>query len=480
MRRFTAFTVARWGVAVTLLLVVQAAWARKSVIAETTAQTALTLLQSGQTEAALAQVHAALAANPKDSTLLCVLGDILFRKSEFESAETAYRLALKSDTASARAHWGLGRLSRLRFSRKTAREHFSAAYHLDPSDPDIILAHADSVPDADSRKALLQRFLALAELEDSGRVDDVAARLQMEERIGERQMGALASPYRGYRFKLSSFFPVNSAPNGWLLNVSIDGGKPLRLVLDTGGNGIVLNAKAARGAAREVLARSEVKGLGSGNAAQAHVSLARTVSIDDFILVNVPIEVVEASVVPGADGIIGADVFQQFLVKLDARRRTLELTPFAGQPEPHNYSRDAWIAYDPAPCTDCEHFTPVYSVSHFLLIRATLDGVHDGYFLLDTGSARTVISKAVASPAAAERESLSGAQGEIHGAHRLNPVSVKLAGEQFFDPAPIAADLKQMSLRQGVEISGTIGYSLLSRSVLTINYRDGLVQLNAK
>ena len=32
-----------------------------------------------------------------------------------------------------------------------------------------------------------------------------------------------------------------------------------------------------------------------------------------------------------------------------------------------------------------------------------------------------------------------------------------------------------MSRQEGVEISGLIGYSVLSRGILTINYRDGLI-----
>jgi hypothetical protein len=42
---------------------------------------------------------------------------------------------------------------------------------------------------------------------------------------------------------------------------------------------------------------------------------------------------------------------------------------------------------------------------------------------------------------------------------------------------PIAIDLREMSRREGVEISGLIGYPAVSQAILTINYRDGLIDI---
>jgi len=39
----------------------------------------------------------------------------------------------------------------------------------------------------------------------------------------------------------------------------------------------------------------------------------------------------------------------------------------------------------------------------------------------------------------------------------------------------IACDLRAMSSQTGVDLSGLIGYRALSQQVLTINYRDGLI-----
>ena len=46
------------------------------------------------------------------------------------------------------------------------------------------------------------------------------------------------------------------------------------------------------------------------------------------------------------------------------------------------------------------------------------------------------------------------------------------------DVDPIAFDLREISRQEGVEISGLIGYPALSRGVLTIDYRDGLIDIS--
>src|SRR5437879_5785246 len=58
----------------------------------------------------------------------------------------------------------------------------------------------------------------------------------------------LASPYRPYQLKLASFYPVNSTSAGLVVFARFNGGKPLRLLLDTGARGIAIHHKAARDA----------------------------------------------------------------------------------------------------------------------------------------------------------------------------------------------------------------------------------------
>src|SRR5205823_12074635 len=89
------------------------------------------------------------------------LGDIAYRKAEFESAESYYRAALAVDRKCARAVWGLGRIAELNFLRGAARDYFAAAYRLDPRDPQIIRSYISVVTDRGAEAVLLKNYIAL-------------------------------------------------------------------------------------------------------------------------------------------------------------------------------------------------------------------------------------------------------------------------------------------------------------------------------
>ena len=103
----------------------------------------------------------------------------------------------------------------------------------------------------------------------------------------------------------------------------------------------------------------------------------------------------------------------------------------------------------------------------------------EGLFLVDTGSAVTSLSRDFA-PVSAQRDgtrSLRGAAGAVPDAIRISPVTLEIAGRTFVDRETVSMDLAEISQRQGVRISGILGYPAMSRAPVTFNYRDGLVDL---
>ncbi|MBZ5678086.1 MAG: aspartyl protease family protein [Acidobacteriia bacterium] len=458
---------------------------RGANLASGVVQTVHALMQAGQVEDARRLILTAIVASPADPQLLCLQGDILFRQSKFDDAEKAYRAALLLAPRTARAHFGLGRVDQLRFRRKSAHEHIATAYQLDWHDPEIILAYARYVQDPEARKVLLQNFLALAPREDKGHRDDVVARVEMEKRLGARRLAALDSSYRDYKLPLETFIAPNGQTSGVLLKASINHGKPLRLILDTGADGILLTSKAVRNLGLETLTRSQITGLGQQEPANALVAVAQTVEIEDFRLQDCVLQISDAALTPGADGIIGANVFQEFLIRLDARSHVLELSPFSRRAESSVWSGDPWLDYeglshDGPACASCDHLAPAYRVGHLLLLRATLnslksDGQQDGYFLLDSGSTYSAVSQEVANRLPGGRTHLLGARGPLDGVSHSRPMRLEVGAAQLADFNPVSLDFTEMSRQEGVEISGIVGFSVVSKAVLTINYRDGLV-----
>src|SRR5882672_11656923 len=78
----------------------------------------------------------------KDPANSVSLGDIAYRKANFDQAESFYKQALSLDPSCARALLGLGRIEDLHFRRAAARDYFAAAYRLEPRDPQIIRSYA--------------------------------------------------------------------------------------------------------------------------------------------------------------------------------------------------------------------------------------------------------------------------------------------------------------------------------------------------
>lgn len=53
-----------------------------------------------------------------------------------------------------------------------------------------------------------------------------------------------------------------------------------------------------------------------------------------------------------------------------------------------------------------------------------------------------------------------------------------MAGRDFTNPNAVTLDFARLSNVHGLEISGLIGYPMLSRCALALDYRDGLIGLD--
>src|SRR5438046_3044426 len=80
-----------------------------------------------------------------------------------------------------------------------------------------------------------------------------------------------------------------------------------------------------------------------------------------------------------------------------------------------------------------------------LLVRANVAGTREGWFLLDTGAAFTMIAPHLASAAQARSGGveLAGVQG-VAGAVRL---TLQVAGRELTEPEPVALELGRISQR---------------------------------
>ena len=390
-------------------------------------------------------------SGPAPAKSLTSYGQIQFRQGQFQEAAKAFASAAEVDPGNARAWWGLGRVAELEFRRDEARDLFAKAYRLDPRDADVVLSYLEVVSDPEARGVLLRNVITLSRTVDPGRAALAAGRLEIERRLNGKRPARLASAEAAYRIPLAPFRPAGISQDGLTITARINDGKPLRLVFDSGARGILVDARAARSLGLEPIVPSKVNGFdGSGNG-DSQLTLARSLSIGDLRFEDCLIQVSQESI-PGADGVLGAGTFERFRLRVDPRAGILDLTPLPAEASANTMG-----------------------LNGLMLVRATVSG-KDGWFLLDSGAAYSTISKEFVPPAYYRGASpdLVGIRGALSGAVRLAPTTLGIGGRNLVDMTPIMLDLSGISSREGVEISGVLGYSALGRRPFTLDLRHGV------
>jgi hypothetical protein len=173
-----------------------------------------------------------------------------------------------------------------------------------------------------------------------------------------------------------------------------------------------------------------------------------------------------------ADGVIGAAMFQRFLLRFNAGAKRLELLTF---PDGATFTAERpWHGHDRVVVPAMQGFARAVQLGHLLLVREK-----SGYFIIDTGAAFSALSFDLARGADLGPAAVRGLSGSVKGAPRMGPLQFRFAREPIVDASVIALDLRETSRQEGVEISGLIGYPALMREILTIDYRDGLVDIAA-
>ncbi len=442
------------------------------------AKKAESLLRSGRIRQALAEAALAERSAPNGAEPLALLGDISFRQADFEAAEKYFNAALASDPRCVRAHLGLARLDQLHFRRGAALQRVVTAYSLSPNDPETVLAYSSVTSDPKQEILFLQKYLTFGAGVPREQFESAEGRLQFRQRLGSRKLTVLDGPYIPYRLPLTVWATRRASPNGLLLAVSINGSKPLRLVFDTGAAGIVISHRSAVRLGLEYLADAGLQGVGDSGI-ETKKTLADSVRIGNLRLRNCVVDVAAHDVAGEVDGAIGANVFEQFIVRLDGRHRVLDLLPYPDEVPRAQSQEDLWAGRDRSLPAGMENLTPVCQTGHLLLVQTKLDSGTSGYMILDTGAAYSSLSRQATLPFAEPTPfEIAGPGGGLVTAFQAGPTQLHVAGHDLADPEVVALDFARISNLHGLEISGLIGYPMLSRYALTLEYRDGLIGLD--
>ena len=442
-----------------------------------------------------------------DSPIVRVaLGEVYFRQGKIPDAEREWVNVIGSGREDARAYMGLARVRWAVSMNKSAKSMIDRAHQLDPADPEIRKRWAQTLTRAERIK-YLEDYLA------GETNDDAEARAGMQHyleylKAQARDPRATCHLVSNAAATETALVPLLTDPRhlrGYGLGVAVNG-KKSKLLLDTGGSGILINRNLAEKAGVTRLSQTDISGIGDKGNKGGYVGLADRLKIGELEFQGCPVRVLEQSSVTDEDGLLGADVFHAFVVDIDFPNRKLRLTELPKRPE-ENATRitlqtgieDSDPAGEKAPenarsapspsgpqdryiAPEMQSYTRVYRFGHNLLVPTSIGDAPLKLFLLDTGSTQNVISNNAAEEVTKVHGDphavVKGISGSVKEVSRADKAVIQFGHLRQQNQDLVAFDLTHLSDRTGTEISGILGFATLGFLDIKIDYRDGLVDFS--
>lgn len=454
-------------------------------------------------------VHKALAVNASSAFLLTALGEVQYRQGEPWNAIESAKKAIAVNPCYAQAHLLTARLLWMDSMNASAQAEINIAHQIDSYDPQIRTYWLETLP-LDDRIAVLDSYMKTsAEGSETNRV------LHMELDKLHRLRDEPAKSCRlvsGNDRATVNFEPIADAARrirSFGLDVKFNGHKS-RLEIDTGANGLVIASDVAKRAGLTVVSRNQIGGVGSQASQGGYVAYADDIRIGGLEFRDCKVEVIDQLNIANIDGLIGTNVFSNFLVTLDYPMRKLMLEPLPPRPgeaassAPGLQTEEASerSASDSSPAIESSKaaqqstapggphdryiapamkaWTPIYSVRHHLLIPVRLNGSDPRLFVIDTGGFTTVVSPEAAGAVSKLTQdnvmSVQGLNGKVDKVFRADEINFQFSHLSQKIPDAVTFDTSHISNVEGMEISGLLGATTLFHLVINLDYRDGLVE----
>jgi tetratricopeptide (TPR) repeat protein len=455
-------------------------------------------------------VRKGLLADPAHPDLKVAEGELLFRQGEIPEAGALFNEVITTPPSpaqpnvppNARAYLGAALVARS--TAMYAREHIllTRAHAIDPSDLDIQKEWMLTLPTADRIK-LLEDYLG------QNTNDDAETRRTLKERLDFLKASQFAQSGRCRMVSDVTSTETNLIPlqsrsgnvQGTGLLVTING-KDSRLLLDTGASGILITSKLASQAGLKSVSDIRMTGVGDKPDIQGHVTYANSVRIGKLEFQNCQVHVVDRLQTTD-DGIIGADVFSQFLIEMDFPHSTLRLNPLPPRPgetpakaslktseeEPAEdssgasgagpQSKDSTANYfDRYIAPEMHSYVQTFRIGHMLLVPTKVNEGSEKLFLLDSGSFDNTLALDTAQEITkvhrAPRIDVKGINGDVKKVYVADRVMLDFGHLRQTVPDIVAIDMSRVSRQAGTEVSGTLGMVMLRLLKVRLDYRDAL------
>jgi len=519
-----------------------------STIPSTTLEAALLLYRKGKFDGALAKYHEVLKDHPQSADayagmvrvylkqkkvdeaakaadesmahldhprLRSTRAEVWFRQGRITDAEREWVQVVNSAYPEAHAYLGLARVRNAVAMYKSAKQMIDKAHQLDPDDPDIQQAWVDTLSRAERIKYLEDSLAGENNWDADQRADSASYLEYLRERAKQKRSTCrLVSKVAATETPLNRLMIDPQHLRGYGLAVTLNGHKS-SLMLDTGASGILVKRSIAEHAGITKITETKVWGIGSKGDRNAYIGIADSIKVGDLEFRDCPIKVMESRSIVGEEGLIGADVFEGFLVDIDFPNEKLKLgelpkrpgeseqklalksedddsdddaaenakSPAAGtalQPHPSSGPQDRYIA------PEMQSYTRILRFGHDLLVPTTIGDVPAKLFIMDTGSVFNFISPAAAREVTKVHGDsdtiVKGISGNVDKVYSANKAVLRFGHIRQENQDMTAFDTKSLSDGVGTEVSGFLGFVMLRFLDIKIDYRDALVdfQYDAK
>lgn len=251
-----------------------------------------------------------------------------------------------------------------------------------------------------------------------------------------------------------------------LLPVFVNGKGPFSFVLDTGANAAIVTEELASTLALENVEAKEAVGAG-GKRLSVLVGQARSISIGAARVENARVGIMKTLPRCLGQGVVGYDFLRHFVLTVDYVQHRLMLAS-SGQHEVDDSS-----LYASLPLKIPRPDRPLVLVDVLVNSRKTCQ------FVLDTGASQTVISPGLADEmgmTSTPGSTLVGAGGAVTSSSGILR-SLRI-GEASMDNVSVMVSDVFSALHQAVGsiMDGILGYNVLKRFRLVIDYPNGIVE----
>jgi len=483
------------------------------------------MLRQQKIDEALDAANAALATQPNSAALLAAKGDVQFRRAEMSDAELSYLAAKRLDHKEVHAYLGLARIYTSYSMYGIAYGELQIAHEIAPDDIEVQRAWLGMLPRRE-RRAALEAYLngphPEAE-EDTQRMTDY---LEFLKATADKPIHAcsLVSKVEQTETKLET---MNAEDERRTRGISLARGiglsaklndQNVNLLLDTGAGGIIVSRTVAENAGLARLSALHYGGIGDRGLKSGYAAVADHIRIGELEFQDCVVEVISQPSLAVGDGLIGADVFGDYLVDIDFPGMRLKLSPLPKRPEdavaPTSLNSEGAeqanadqtdqkerSAIEPTPkgqkpsppstqttrrlprdryiAPEMNSWTKVFRFGHAILVPTSVNDSKPMLFELDTGAFSNILSlragRQVAKVGSDYRDRVKGVSGEVKQVYSSKKATLSFGHFRQSNLGIITFDLSNVSGQTGTEVSGFLGFEMLRKLELKLDYRDGLV-----